>query len=30
VYPGEESYPLGHDVQAISLHALCQSLQAQA
>ena len=30
VYQGEESYPLGHDVQAISLHALCQSLQAQA
>ena len=30
VYPGEENYPLGHDIQAISLHALCQSLQAQA
>ena len=30
VYPGGESYPLGHDIQAISLYALCQLLQHQA
>jgi predicted AAA+ superfamily ATPase len=30
VYPGDESYSLGHEVQAVSLHALCESLQDQA
>jgi len=26
VYPGAESYPLGHDIQAMPLHALCAEL----
>ncbi|PIT80305.1 ATP-binding protein [Limnohabitans sp. 15K] len=26
VYPGQESYPLASDIQAISLHGLCQKL----
>jgi len=26
VYPGEESYPLAHDVQATPLHAMCEML----
>jgi predicted AAA+ superfamily ATPase len=26
VYPGTESYPLGHDIQAMPLHALCAEL----
>jgi hypothetical protein len=30
VYPGDESYSLGQEVQAVSLHALCESLQNQA
>ena len=28
VYPGDEHYPLGHDVQAISLMRLCEQLLA--
>jgi uncharacterized protein len=30
VYPGGESFPLGNDVQAVSLHALCRELAAKA
>ena len=26
VYPGQETYPLGADIQAISLHGLCEKL----
>lgn len=26
VYPGHETYPLGHDVQAVSLHDICKTL----
>ncbi|WP_372828268.1 hypothetical protein [Polaromonas sp.] len=26
VYPGSESFPLGDDVQAVPLEALCQEL----
>ena len=26
VYPGQESFPLGHDVQAVPLATLCQDL----
>lgn len=29
VYPGQESYPMGNDVQATSLHGLCQVLLAR-
>jgi hypothetical protein len=27
VYPGQEAYPLAHDVQAISLAGLCNELR---
>jgi hypothetical protein len=30
VYPGQESFPLGHDVQAVPLTALCQQLALKA
>ena len=30
VYPGSESFPLGNDVQAVPLHALCRELAAKA
>ena len=30
VYPGSESFPLGNDVHAVSLHALCRELAAKA
>lgn len=30
VYPGSESFPLGNDVQAVTLHALCRELAAKA
>ena len=26
VYPGKDAYPLASDIQAISLHSLCQKL----
>ena len=30
VYPGRESFALGHEVQAVPLHALCRELAAKA
>lgn len=30
VYPGSESFPLGHDIQAVPLATLCQQLATQA
>ena len=30
VYPGQESFPLGHDIKAVSLAALCQEIKATA
>ncbi len=30
VYPGQESFPLGHDIQAVPLAALCRQIAAKA
>ncbi len=30
VYPGHESYPLAPDIQAVSLHSLCEALRGRA
>jgi predicted AAA+ superfamily ATPase len=30
VYPGQESFPLGHDIKAVSLAALCREITAQS
>ncbi|HEY5579814.1 MAG TPA: DUF4143 domain-containing protein, partial [Rhodoferax sp.] len=30
IYPGAESFPLGHDIQAIPLAALCQELALES
>jgi hypothetical protein len=29
VYPGTEAFPLASDIEAISLHALCQAVRGQ-